>query len=255
VPQCPEKKQLNWLFKCFYKAARTFYVFKKKQQCQSQPALTDGKKTMGSTMNKTVDFYYDFGSPAAYLAWTQIGRLCATNDAAINYRPVLLGGIFKETGNATPVAIESKGKWFFEDLNRYAAHYQVLFRKNPFFIINSLAMMRGAIWAKNTGVLERYNKAMFEATWVNGLNTADANVIATVLQHADLDNTSMLQAITGNAIKQQLIAETENAVQNGVFGVPTMVVNNELHFGQDRLDWVARRLHTPVIDSLSPHSP
>jgi 2-hydroxychromene-2-carboxylate isomerase len=65
----------------------------------------------------------------------------------------------------------------------------------------------------------------------------------------------MLQAITGNAIKQQLIAETENAVQNGVFGVPTMVVNNELHFGQDRLDWVARRLHTPVIDSLSPHSP
>lgn len=195
-------------------------------------------------MRRQVDFYYDYGSPTAYLAWTQITGLCSRNNATLNYKPVLLGGIFKATGNSTPVTIEPKGKWLIEDITRYAAHYSVPFSMNPYFIINSMTMMRGAQWALNSGVIERYNQAMFEATWVNGLNTGDAEVIASVMQGADLDAEAMRQAVQDDSIKKQLIEVTESAVSRGVFGAPTMIVDDELHFGQDRLQWVERRLTT-----------
>jgi len=193
-------------------------------------------------MSKQVDIYYDFASPTAYLAWTQLPELCKRHGAILKYRPVLLGGVFKATGNATPAAIEPKGKWLFDDIARHANHYGVPFQMNPFFIINSLTMMRGAMWAQNTGVLEAYNKAMYEATWVNKQNTAESDVIASIMQQADLDTESMLKAVQDGAIKKQLIDATGEAVKQGLFGAPTMIVDGELHFGQDRLDWVERRL-------------
>ena len=110
-------------------------------------------------MSKSVDFYYDFGSPAAYLAWTQLPGICAAAGAELNYRPVLLGGIFKATDNATPVAVKPKGAWMFGDLARFAARYGVSFNTNPHFIINTLPIMRGAMWAQETGCLEVYNTA------------------------------------------------------------------------------------------------
>ena len=197
-------------------------------------------------MSAQVDFYYDFGSPTAYLAWTQLPALCERNNATLNYKPVLLGGIFKATGNATPVLIKPKGEWLLEDIVRYAAFYDVPYIMNPHFIINSLNMMRGAIWARNSGVIEDYNQAMFEATWVNGLNTADTDVIAKVAKDANLNSDAMLQSISDGAIKKQLMSETESAVALGVFGAPTMIVGDELHFGQDRLDWVERKLAAKV---------
>jgi len=193
-------------------------------------------------MSRQVDFYYDFASPTAYLAWTQLPELCKRYGVTLNYRPVLLGGVFKATGNSTPVLIEPKGKWLFEDIARHADHYGVPYQKNPFFIINSMTMMRGAMWAQNTGVLEAYNKAMYEATWANGLNTAEVDVIASVMQEAELDAAAMQQAVKDDAIKKQLIDATGDAVDQGIFGAPTMIVDGELHFGQDRLDWVERRL-------------
>lgn len=193
-------------------------------------------------MPSQVDFYYDYGSPAAYLAWTQLPALCKQYQATLMYCPVLLGGVFKATGNSTPVLIEPKGKWLFDDIARYADHYGVPFTMNPFFIVNSMAMMRGAIWAQNTGVLPQYNKAMFDATWVDGLDTSKPEVIASAMRKAQLDSSAMQQAITDDAIKKQLIKATTAAVDRGVFGAPTMIVNGEFHFGQDRLDWVERSL-------------
>lgn len=105
-----------------------------------------------------------------------------------------------------------------------------------------MTMMRGAMWAQNTGVLEDYNKAMYEATWANGFDTSQSEVIASVMQEAGLDANAMLQAVQDDAIKKQLITVTANAVEQGAFGAPTMIVDGELHFGQDRLDWVERRL-------------
>lgn len=193
-------------------------------------------------MSHQVDLFYDYASPTAYLAWTQLPEMCKRYEATLNYRPMLLGGVFKATGNSTPVLIEPKGKWLFNDVHRYANHYGVPYQKNPFFIINSMTMMRGAMWAHNTGVLEDYNKAMYEATWANGLNTSETDVIVSVLQAAGLDAEAMLLAVKDDAIKKQLIDVTGEAVKLGVFGAPTMIVNGELHFGQDRLDWIERRL-------------
>ena len=193
-------------------------------------------------MSKDVYFYYDYGSPTAYLAWTQLPELCERHQANLHYKPVLLGGIFKATGNSTPVLIAPKGKWLFKDIERYAVRYGVPYQMNPHFVINSMTMMRGAMWAQNTGVLESYNKAMYEATWVNGLNMSEPDVIASVMNEADLDAAAMLQAVADDSIKKQLIEATGDAVEQGVFGAPTMIINGELHFGQDRLDWVERQL-------------
>ena len=193
-------------------------------------------------MSNDVYFYYDYGSPTAYLAWTQLPELCERHKANLHYKPVLLGGIFKATGNSTPVLIAPKGKWLFKDIERYAVRYGVPYQMNPHFVINSMTMMRGAMWAQNTGVLESYNKAMYEATWVNGLNMSEPDVIASVMNEADLDAAAMLQAVADDSIKKQLIEATGDAVEQGVFGAPTMIVDGELHFGQDRLGWVERQL-------------
>ncbi len=193
-------------------------------------------------MKKTVDFYYDFGSPTAYLAWTQLPAICAEHGAALNYQPILLGGIFKGTNNQSPVMIEPKGKWLLDDVARYAQRYGVDYAMNPHFIVNTMPAMRGAIWAKSIGQLEAYNAAMYPAMWAKQKDIAQPEVIQEVLTTAGLDAAAMGDAIQQQEIKQGLIDATNAAVAAGVFGAPTMIVNGELHFGQDRLEWVERAL-------------
>ena len=193
-------------------------------------------------VSKQVEFYYDYGSPTAYLAWTQLPAICARYDAELIYRPMLLGGVFKATGNATPVRIEAKRAWLFQDLARYVARYGVRFEMNPHFIINTLSIMRGAVWAQAEMCLEEFNRAMFEAVWVNQRNMADPAEIADVVAQSGLDAGAMIAAIQQPAIKSALIAATNAAVERGVFGAPTMFVGDEMHFGQDRLEWVATAL-------------
>lgn len=193
-------------------------------------------------MTKTVDFYYDYGSPAAYLAWTQMPALCAQHGADLIPHPVLLGGVFKATGNQSPVMVEPKGEWMFGDLERHAAHYGVPFVKNPYFIINTLPLMRGAMWARANGKLDAYDKVMFEAIWVTEKDMNDVAVIGRVLADGGFDPGEVVAAVQEPDIKGELISDTEAAVAKGLFGVPTMIVGGEMHFGQDRLDWVARAL-------------
>ena len=192
-----------------------------------------------------IAFYYDYGSPASYLAWTQLPSICARNSASIDYHPILLGGIFKTVGTTSPVQVRSKGDWFFKDMQRYAEHYGVPFVKNPHFIINSLPLMRGALWAENEGRLDDYNRMMFEACWVHARNLNDPSEIMAVLAENGFDAEEVAAAIQTDAIKQGLIKATEDAANQGVFGVPTMIVDGVLHFGQDRLDWVERAIATP----------
>ncbi|MGI9462818.1 MAG: 2-hydroxychromene-2-carboxylate isomerase [Aestuariivirgaceae bacterium] len=193
-------------------------------------------------MSQSVDFYYDYGSPTAYLAWTQLPGICAECDATLNYRPVLLGGVFKATENNTPVAIKPKGAWMFDDISRFAERYGVPFTMNPHFIINTIGIMRGAVWALNAGCLEAYNKAMYEATWLHGRNTGDADEVMAIMTEAGLDGAAMAEAVQTPEVKKALIDLTSEAVGRGAFGAPTMFVNGEVHFGQDRLDWVKEAL-------------
>ncbi len=189
-----------------------------------------------------VELWYDFGSPASYLAWHRLRDVSKRNSASLQLQPMLLGGVFLETGNASPAMIDAKGKWLFADLQRHAERYDIEFRMNPHFIINTLMPMRGAIWAADTGVLEPYSELMFNATWAQQLDISDPAEVARLLDQAGLDAGAMAEAITQPALKQRLIETTQAAVGRGVFGAPTMFVGDQMHFGQDRVDWVERAL-------------
>ncbi len=194
--------------------------------------------------SKTVEFFFDFGSPASYLAWTQLPAICRDTGATLVYRPMLLGGVFQATGNASPVTVPAKGKYMLTDLARFAKRYGVPMRFNPHFPINTLALMRGAVGVQqhDPARFDDLVTAVFRAMWVDGRNMADAATVGEVLAQAGFDPQAIL-ALTGDAtVKDALKANTEDAVRRGVFGAPTMFVGPQMFFGQDRLDFVREAL-------------
>ncbi len=193
-------------------------------------------------MSKQVEFFFDFGSPASYLAWTRLPALAATTGAQILWRPMLLGGVFKATGNSSPASVRAKGAYMRQDLQRYAHRHGVPLVFNPYFPVNTLALMRGATAYLDTDDFQRYVKAIFEGLWVKQLNLGDAAVVAETLAEAGLDPSDFQNGISDPQVKTALIEMTESAVARGVFGAPTFFVNDEMFFGQDRLDWVAQAL-------------
>jgi 2-hydroxychromene-2-carboxylate isomerase len=194
--------------------------------------------------SKTVEFFFDFGSPASYLAWTQLPAICRAAGATLVYRPMLLGGVFQATGNASPVTVPAKGKYMLTDLARFAKRYGVPMRFNPHFPINTLALMRGAtgLQMREPAQFDAYVTAMFRAMWVDGQNMGDPVVVAEVLTHAGLDPQAVLALTADPAMKDALKASTEEAVRRGAFGAPTMFVGAHMFFGQDRLDFVREAL-------------
>jgi len=195
-------------------------------------------------MSKQVEFFFDFGSPAAYLAWTQLPNIAAAAGATIVWRPMLLGGVFKAAGNASPISVAAKGKWMMADLARFAARYGVPLNFPASFPVNTLALMRGAVGMqmRQPADFDRYVTAVFQAIFARGLAMGDPAVVAGVLSAAGLDASGFEALIGDPAVKQGLIANTEEAVARGAFGAPTMFVGNAMHFGQDRLDFVAQAL-------------
>jgi len=194
-------------------------------------------------MTKTVEFFYDFGSPTVYLAATQLPAIAASVGATIDWRPMLLGGVFKSTGNQSPVVVPAKAAYMNNDLKRFAKRYGVPFRFNPHFPINTLALMRGAVaYQDDVVVSSTYRDAIFMAIWVEARNLNEPDVIGQVLSDAGLDPAELMNRIGQQTVKDQLIANTEEAVNRGVFGAPTFFVGEQMFFGQDRLDFVAEAL-------------
>jgi len=194
-------------------------------------------------MSKTVEFIFDFGSPNAYLAWHAIQPILARTGAALDVTPCLLGGIFKLTGNQAPWMSYAnvKGKLDYErlEMTRFISlHGLSKFKMNPHFPVNTLILMRGAIAAKQGGVLEPYVKAGLTAMWEDGDNMSDPAVFAAVMTKAGLDGAGLLAAAQDPAVKSKLADNTDRAVARGVFGVPTFFVEDDMFFGKDRLDQV-----------------
>lgn len=139
-------------------------------------------KGFRDALMKTFEFWFDFGSPAAYLAFTQIARIETETGAHASYHPMLLGGVFHATGNQSPAAIPAKGSYIFHDFNRFAKRYGVPSSNNPHLPINTLLLMRGAIGIQQQepSRFMAYYMAMFKAIWVDSLNMNDANVVGRV---------------------------------------------------------------------------
>ena len=196
-------------------------------------------------MTKIVEFYFDVGSPTAYLAYNRLKQLQKQYNCVIDYRPVLLGGLFKASGNSSPVMVPAKGRYMMmDDLPRFAKLYDVPLNNNPHFPINTLNLMRGAVSALHGDYFDTYISAVFNAIWVDSKNMGDMETVIEVLSTAGLNAPSILESTQDADIKAKLITNTEDAVKRGLFGAPTMFVDGEMFFGQDRLQFVEMALQT-----------
>lgn len=189
-------------------------------------------------MARKLEFYFDYGSPYSYLADTQVEAIAQRAGATLVRKPMLLGGVFKATGNHSPAELPQKSVWSAFDMPMWARHYGVPFQRNPFFPVNTLALMRGAAAAQIDGTFERYHPAVFKAMWVEGRNLNDMKEVAAVLSAAGLDAEKFGARIQDQYVKDRLKATTDEAVARGVFGAPTCFVDKMMFFGNDRLPFV-----------------
>jgi 2-hydroxychromene-2-carboxylate isomerase len=195
-------------------------------------------------MSKSVEFYFDFGSPTSYLAYTQLPGICAEAGAELVYRPVLLGGVFQATGNASPIAVPAKGRYTLIDMQRFARRYGVPLKMNPHFPINTLLLMRAAtgVQLRQPERFEALLACVFKGMWVDALNLGDAAVLGPLLAEAGFEPQALLALAADQEVKDALKANTEAAIKRGMFGAPTLFVGEEMFFGQDRLDFVREAL-------------
>lgn len=193
-------------------------------------------------MSKTIECFFDFGSPATYLAWTQLPRLAAKHNATLIWRPMLLGAVFKATGNQSPAMNPAKGRYMLIDFQRYAKHYDVPMKFNPFFPINTMTLMRGAVALQDDPRFDDYLATVFNAIWVDEQNMGQPEVVAEILAKGSFDANVLLAKCSDEAVKEKLKTNTEEAVARGAFGAPTVYVDGEMFFGQDRLPMIEKAL-------------
>ncbi len=189
-------------------------------------------------MTKTVEFLFDVGSPTTYLAHKRMPGLIARTGAEVVYVPVLLGGLFKATGNASPVAVPAKGVYMGADMARFANKFGVTLNMNPHFPINTLHMMRMLAGLVGEDPFPGMVDTLFDAMWKGRKNMGDPAVAAEVLTKAGFDAAAMIALAETQGAKDALKTNTETAIARGAFGAPTFFVDDEMFFGQDRLDWV-----------------
>jgi 2-hydroxychromene-2-carboxylate isomerase len=198
----------------------------------------------------TVDFIFDFGSPNSYLAHKVLPEIAARTGATFNYIPCLLGGIFKLTGNQSPMTAFSgiKNKLDYEmlEMRRFIEKHQIAFTMNPHFPVNTLLIMRGAVAAQELGVFARYVDVVMDAMWMAPKKMDEADVIRGALLAAKLDAGALLERAQDPAVKARLTENTEKAVARGAFGAPTFFSGAEMWFGKDRIADVEEALGRDV---------
>lgn len=185
-----------------------------------------------------IEFLFDFGSPTTYLAHKRLPAILGRTGATVAYVPILLGGIFKATGNASPVGVPAKGAYMNADMARFAAREAIVLNFNPHFPINTLPLMRIAAGLQDDPRFMTYVDATFDAMWAAPVNMGDPAVAAANFAAAGLDPAELWALAEAQSSKDRLKAATEDAVARGVFGAPTFFVAGAMYFGQDRLDWV-----------------
>ncbi len=192
-------------------------------------------------------FYFDFGSPNAYLAHRALPAIEARTGKRFDYVPVLLGGLFKLSGNQSPMTafagIPNKLAYEMLEIKRFIArHGLTAFRMNPYFPVNTLALMRGAVAAGDGGLSGPYIEAMFHFMWEEPRKLDDPAVLAAALTEAGLPAERLLKRSQEQAIKDRLATNTQTAYERGAFGVPSFLIGNELFFGKDRLGQVEEEI-------------
>jgi 2-hydroxychromene-2-carboxylate isomerase len=189
---------------------------------------------------KKVEFHFDFGSPNAYLSHLVIPAIEERTGLKFQYVPVLLGGVFKLTNNRSPAeslaGIKNKPQYERLETARFIRRHEITkFQSNPFFPVNTLMIMRGAIAARAMGVFERYVDEMYRHMWAEPKKMDDPNIVRGVLDAAGFDSARWFELIQSASVKDELLHNTERSVERGTFGSPTFFVDGEIFFGKDRL--------------------
>ena len=203
----------------------------------------------------SVQFLFDFGSPNAFLAHRAIPAIEQRTGVRFSYVPVLLGGLFKLTGNQSPATafagIKNKPAYNRLEMHRFIARHAITdFVFNPYFPVNTLQLMRCAVAAQELGVFERYVQAIYDAMWAKGLDMGQHEVVAATLAGASLPVEKLLAQAQAPEIKQRLVDNTLAAFDHGAFGSPSFLVGTELYFGKDSL----RDVEDEIVRTIAPHA-
>jgi 2-hydroxychromene-2-carboxylate isomerase len=187
-----------------------------------------------------IEFHFDFGSPNAYLAHRVIPDVEKRTGARVRYVPILLGGVFKATGNRSPAEafrdIPSKRAFMELETRRFLARHGIVdFRRNPHFPVNTLTLMRGAVAARHEGCSEHYVEVIFRNMWSEPKKLDEPEVIRAILTENGFDAGRLLERAQSPEVKQELVHNTEASVARGTFGSPTFFVGDEIFFGKDQL--------------------
>ena len=188
-----------------------------------------------------VDFYFDFSSPFAYLGSTQIEKVAERAGATMRWKPMFLGGVFKQVG--TPMVpffelSEQKRKYISQDMFRWASHWKIPFTFPSNFPMMTVKPLRLVLTLDDPGP---FIHRVMAAYWAEDQDIAHAEVLAQCCLDVGLDP-SLLERTADPAVKQQLLDATDEAVKNGVFGAPTSIVDDHVFWGQDRLQMVEKAL-------------
>ena len=188
----------------------------------------------------TLDFYYDFGSPNAYFAWKALQGVSERTGLEILMHPVLIGGIFKSTGNQPPWQafgnVPNKMKYMQLEIQRFIKQHELTaFKFNSAFPVNTLLAMRGAIAAQHAGVHDSYLPVVFEAIWEDDRDISQPDVLAEILSGAGMEGKALVKATQTPEVKQALMDATQACVDRGTFGLPTFFLGDDIYFGKDRI--------------------
>ena len=187
-----------------------------------------------------IEFHFDFGSPNAYLSHLVIPGIERRTGATFAYVPVLLGGVFKLTGNRSPAeslaGIKNKPEYEKLETQRFIERHGITtFTANPFFPVNTLVLMRAAVAAQRLGIFQRYVDEIYRHMWSEPKKLDDPPVLRAALTESLLDADQLLALAQAQDVKDELLANTQRSVDRGTFGSPTFFVDEQIFFGKDRL--------------------
>jgi 2-hydroxychromene-2-carboxylate isomerase len=206
-------------------------------------------------MAEQIEFFFDIGSSYSYLAATQMERVGARTGVAVRWRPFLLGGVFKATGNDLPIRVPAKAKWMLQDMTMWAQHYGIPLRMPSRFPVVTLRTQRALATAErlSSAAVAAFAQTLFKAYWAEDQDVTSDAVLSAAAQSAGLAGDAIISGIDSPETKDLLRATTEEAVRRGAFGAPAMFVGDVLFWGNDRIplleDYLAKRRLSPVTSA------
>lgn len=190
-------------------------------------------------MQPKLEFFFDYVSVYSYLADHAVKTL---GNADVVYRPMFLGAVMEATGNRPPASVPAKGRYLVKDVYRWVEHYAIPFKFNAIFPQKTLGALRLAVAAQRRGNFDKLHPRLFEAAFITDRDLGSSDTLIDILSAAELNAEELMADAASQSIKDELKANTEEAIDRGAFGAPTFFVGDQMFFGNDRFDFIERAL-------------